>query len=179
MKKQIIIATLALGAFAFGTSHVQAQAKTTGNITLAEVISIDPQSAAVDGVVNFKYLTAEAYNQDQNWNVPTSLIVTSTKAFDINVKANGPNFLGDSYNIPLDVLTIKPVLGGTTTMTGSQTDVILSETVQQLITGADIGSRVVLELDYFIPKSKSTSTDILGKPKGTYTQTVTYTATAN
>ncbi|MCG2417937.1 peptidoglycan-binding protein LysM, partial [Aequorivita sp. F47161] len=37
---------------------------------------------------------------------------------------------------------------------------------------------VVLELDYLIPAAKSSSSDILGKPAGTYTQTVTYTATA-
>ncbi|MCX8525528.1 peptidoglycan-binding protein LysM, partial [Chryseobacterium formosus] len=40
------------------------------------------------------------------------------------------------------------------------------------------GSALTLNLDYMIPAAKSSSSDILGKPAGTYTQTVTYTATA-
>ena len=63
-------------------------------------------------------------------------------------------------------------------MSGTSSDVVLSTTDQMLISGADLGSQVVLELDYNIPATKSSSSDILGKPAGTYTQMVTYTATA-
>ena len=182
MKKQIIIATLALGAIVLGTNKVQAQtptATTTVNITLADVISIDQTlSAAVGGTVDFLYDTELAYNSDQTVNVPTSLVVTSTTAFDIDVKADGANFVKGTDVIPVDVLTIQPVAGGTTTMTGTPANVVLSTTDQKLISGAALGSKVVLELDYFIPEAKSSSADILGKPSGLYTQTVTYTASA-
>src|SRR5690606_10706423 len=122
--------------------------------------------------------TAEDYNSDQTQNVPTSLVVTSTNSFNITVKANDANFVYNTNNIPVDVLTIQPVTGGSTTMTGTPSDVVLSTTDQTLISGADLGSQVVLELDYFIPAAKASSSDILGKPAGTYTQTITYTATA-
>lgn len=179
MKNQIILTALALGTFLVAQNQLQAQATTTVNITLADVISIDESlSSAAGGVVNFSYSTAEHYNSDQTVNVPTSLVVTSTSSFDIDVKANGENFTSGSDNIPVDVLTIQPVTGGTTTMTGTPSNVELSTTDQKLITGADLGSELVLELDYLIPAAKSSSSDILGKPAGTYTQTVTYTATA-
>lgn len=181
MKSKIIIAALALGAIAFGTIHAQAQnatATTTVNINLSDVISIDAGSVAIGGLVEFNYVTAADYNTVSNAVVPNSLIVTSTKSFDIDVKANGANFENGSNLIPVDVLTIKPVTGGTTTMTGTRANVVLSTTDQKLIEGADLGSAVVLELDYEIPATESSSAKILGKPAGTYTQTVTYTATA-
>lgn len=181
MKKQIIIASLALGAIAFGTTNIHAvspTATTTVNINLNDVISIDAGSVAIGGLVEFNYVTAADYNTVTNAVVPNSLIVTSTKSFDIDVKANGANFENGSNVIPVDVLTIKPVSGGTTTMTGTPANVVLSTTDQKLIQGADLGSAVVLEIDYEIPASESSSSKILGKPAGTYTQTVTYTATA-
>lgn len=179
MKKQIIIATLALGAIVFGTNNAQAQnhtATTTVNITLADVISIDTGSKAIDGVVNFNYATAEDYNTVQTVNKPTSLIVTSTKNFDVKVKANGANFANGSNNIPVDVLTVKAAAGGT--MAGTQNTIVLSTSDQVLIGNAPLGSALTLDLDYEIPAAKSSSADILGKPAGTYTQTVTYTASA-
>lgn len=182
MKKQIIIVALALVAIGLGSNKVSAQnntATTTVNITLADVIAIDQtSSAAAGGVVNFNYSSAEDYNSDQTVNVPTSLVVTSTNTFDIKVKADGADFVNGTNNIPVDVLTIKPVMTGTTTMTGNPSNVVLSTTDQTLVSGAELGSNRVLELDYFIPEAKSSSPAILGKPAGTYTQTVTYTATA-
>lgn len=181
MKKQFIFAILTLGAFVFGINNVMAQnhtATTTVNIHLNDVISIDAGSIATGGLVEFNYVTAQDYNTTTTVNVPTSLIVTSTKSFDINVKADGANFEDGTNSIPVDVLTIKPVVGGTTTMTGTLSNVVLSTTDQKLIENAALGSSLVLELDYEIPAAKSSSSDILGKPAGTYTQTVTYTATA-
>ena len=64
MKKQIIIAALTIGAFVLGTTNTQAQTgtnsnsvKTTANLILADVISID-SGAAVGGVVDFNYVTS-------------------------------------------------------------------------------------------------------------------------
>ncbi|MCM4167650.1 hypothetical protein KCTC52924_00839 [Arenibacter antarcticus] len=183
MKKQIITATLALGAILLGTNNVQAQnatdnATTTVNITLEDVISIDVASGTE--VVDFNYPTAASYNQDQTVSKANSLIVTSTKAFDIEVKADKATFEHATITtafIPVNVLTIKPVTGGS--MGGTPADVNLSTTDQTLVSAAPVGSAVTLNLDYFIPLAKSSSSDILGKPSGKYTTTVTYTATAN
>ncbi len=176
MKKQIIIATLALGAIVFGTNNVQAQSATTAvNIILSDVISIDG-GVAIGGAVDFNYVTAADYNSTKNAVVENSLIVTSTKNFDVKVKADGANFTNGSNNIPVDVLTIKAATGGS--MAGTQNTIVLSTADQVLIANAPLGSALTLDLDYTIPAAKSSSADILGKPAGTYTQTVTYTATA-
>jgi len=179
MKKQLIIATLALGAIVFGTNNAQAQNKTATtavNIILNDVISIDAGSVAIGGAVDFNYVTAEDYNTSTTVIVPTSLKVTSTKNFDVKVKAEGANFTNGSNVIPVNVLTIKAATGGT--MAGTQNTIVLSTTDQVLIGNAPLGSALTLDLDYTIPAAKSSSSDILGKPAGTYTQKVTYTATA-
>ncbi|MCM4167649.1 hypothetical protein KCTC52924_00840 [Arenibacter antarcticus] len=178
MKKQIITATLALGAIVFGTNNVMAQnatdeATATVNIQLADVISIDLGSGTES--VDFKYLTAASYNTTQTIEKPNSLIVTSTESFNINVKADGLNFKNGTEEIPVGVLWIKPATGGE--MDGNQVNVNLSNSDQALVTGASLGSEVVLNLDYEILGTDAATT-ILGKKPGTYTQTVTYTATA-
>ena len=183
MKKQIIIATLAFGSILFGTNNVQAQgltddAITKVNISLKEVISIDPGSAAINGVINFLYDNALAYNSNQNWNVPNSLIVTSSRAFNIHVKANGDHFIGAFDKIELDVLTIIPTSGSANGMTAlGLNPVKLTNAYELLVDKAELGSAVTLDLDYFIPSTQSSTSKILGKPADIYTQTITYTAT--
>ena len=180
MKKQIVIATLAFGAILFGTNNVQAQnttATTTVNITLNDVISIDAGSTAIGNSVDFNYVTAADYNTDQTITKANSLKVTSTKNFNVKVKAGGANFMNGTNLIPVNVLTIKAATAAGT-MGGTKTPVVLSATDQTLVSNAPLGSALILNLDYIIPAAKSSSADILGKPAGTYTQTVTYTATA-
>ncbi len=178
MKNSIIIAAFALGAFVFGTNQAQAQeeATTTVNITLADVISIDATSSANNGVVNFEYTTAEHYNNGLPAETQESaLIVTSTKNFNVTVKAGGKDFKDGANKIPVDVLTIQATGG---TMGGAKQTVVLSDKEQTLVGDADLGSELTIDFNYEIPAEKSSSSDILGKPAGTYTQTVTYTATA-
>ena len=180
MKKQIAIAALTFGAVLFGTNKVQAQnttATTTVNITLNDVISIDAGSTAIGNTVDFNYATAADYNADQTVSKANSLKVTSTKNFSVNVKAGGAGFVNGTNLIPVNVLTIKAA-AASGTMGGTKAAVVLSETDQALVTNAPLGSALTLNLDYTIPAAKSSSSDILGKPAGTYTQTVTYTATA-
>ncbi|MGO1728667.1 MAG: peptidoglycan-binding protein LysM, partial [Flavobacteriaceae bacterium] len=115
MKKQVIIAAVALGAFVFGTNNVQAQAQATTevNIILNDVISFGSGSVANGGQVDFNYITAADYNDGLGAvNVANSLIVTSTKNFDVKVKAEGANFTDGTNNIPVDVLTINAAAGG-------------------------------------------------------------------
>ncbi|MBD3907124.1 peptidoglycan-binding protein LysM, partial [Chryseobacterium sp. C-2] len=92
-------------------------------------------------------------------------------------KAGGANFMNGTNLIPVNVLTIKAATAAGT-MGGTKSAVVLSATDQTLVANAPLGSALTLNLDYTIPASKSSSSDILGKPAGTYTQTVTYTATA-
>lgn len=179
MKNQFAIAALTIGAIVLGTNNAQAQvnpatAQTTVNIVLNDVISL----GATGGAINFKYITAEDYNKDQTVEKGTSLTVTSTKKFDVKVKADDLNFTDGTNIIPVDVLKIKAKPGATKGMGGTKNEITLSS-VQEgiLVKDAPLGSALTLDLDYTIPAAKSSSSDILGKPAGTYTQTVTYTAT--
>ncbi len=179
--KNFILSSAAFFAFAvLGTNTLSAQkntATTTVNIMLKDVISIDDNSVAAGGVVDFNYETAADYNNDKSVEVKNSLLVTSSKAFDIKVKAGDTHFKNGTNSIPVNVLTITAAPGGT--MTGTPTPVVLSSTKDQnLITGADKGALRSLNINYTIPAAKA-QTELLGKPAGTYTQTVTYTATAN
>lgn len=161
----------------FGMNKTWAQKTTTTiNLVLADVISIDPGSAANDGRVDFHYENVNDYNSEKTATVPNSLIITFTKPFDLKVRANGENFQSGSNFIPVNVLTIKG--NERSKITGTSSAIVLSTQDQVLVSGADRGGKLNLDLDYIIPQAKSSSADILGKPAGTYTQKITYTATA-
>ncbi len=150
-------------------------ATTTINIILADDISIDAGSAAAGGTVDFKYTTAADYHQTQHKEVKNSLIVTSTKSFDIKVKANGTHFVSGDDKIPVNVLQVKVVPGGT--MTGNAREISLSPEDQVLVSGAGFGAQRSLHVNYSVPAEKAQK-DLLGNPRGSYAQTITYTATA-
>ena len=182
MKKSIIIAALALGAFVFGTTNTQAQtgktsntASTNVNIILSDVISIDAGSVTTGGVVDFNYTTANDYNTAKNVTVENSLKITSSKNFNVNVKAEGANFMNGTNVIPVNVLQVKAVTGGT--MVGTLNNITLSTADQVLVGNATLGAQRSLNIDYSISAEKA-QTVLLGKAPGTYTQKVTYTATA-
>lgn len=176
-KRILTISAITLLLVFFGSNTAWAQNATTSiNLILADVISIEQGSAADGGTVDFHYENVNDYNSEKTTTIPNSLIITFTKPFDLKVKANGENFENGSNSIPVDVLTIKR--NKSSQLTGISAPIVLSTQDQVLISGADRGSRLNLDLDYIIPQAKSSSSDMLGKPAGTYTQKVTYTVTA-
>lgn len=169
----VVILTLLL----FGINSIWAQNATTKiNLVLADVISIDSGSAANGGSVDFHYANVNDYNSEKTTTIPNSLIITFTKPFDLKVKANGESFENGSNFIPVNVLTIER--NKSSQITGASSPIILSTQDQVLISGANSGNKLNLDLDYIIPQARSSSVDILGKPAGHYSQKITYTATA-
>lgn len=179
MKKQIIIAALSLGAIALGSNQVLAQnseqASTSVNIILADVISMDVGAASSGGAVDFNYVNTTDYNSSKNVTVPNSLVIISSKNFDVKVKSEGANFVSGANVIPVDVLQVKAIAGGS--LTGTLNEVTLSTTDQALVSNASSGAKQSLNIAYSISAEKASKV-LLGKPKGTYTQKITYTATA-
>ncbi|HUH18724.1 hypothetical protein [Albibacterium sp.] len=178
MKKQLLIGALSFVAILLANTSVKAQ---TANVTinLSDVISIDPSSTAAGANIGFSYPNEAAYRADQTVSQNDHLIITSTKAFDVKVKAGGENFIGTSGDatgktIPISVLTIK--VNGSSDVGGTASEVVLTGATepQTLITNAPLGSLKLVDIDYFIPKERSSSDDILGKAAGDYKQTVTY-----
>ena len=179
MKKQIVIAAISLAAIGLGTNSFYAQdfdqVGTTINITLADILSIDEGSVASEGAVDFNYANTNDYNSAKNVTIPNSLVIISSKNFDVKVKSEGANFISGSNLIPVDVLQIKAVAGGT--LVGTLKEITLSTDDQVLVSNATLGASKSLNIDYSISAEKA-STVLLGKPSGTYMQKVTYTATA-
>ncbi|KQT20997.1 peptidoglycan-binding protein LysM [Chryseobacterium sp. Leaf405] len=179
MKNQIIIAALSLGAIALGTSQVPAQnsgqVNTSVNIILADIISIDAGTVASQGAVDFNYVNTTDYNSSKNVTVPNSLVIISSKNFDVKVKSEGANFVSGANVIPVDILKVKAIPGGS--LMGTLNEVTLSTADQMLVSNASSGAKQSLNIAYSISAEKASKV-LLGKPAGTYTQTVTYTATA-
>jgi len=179
MKKQNAIAALTFGAIALGTTPVLAQnseqVNTAVNIILADVIAMDIGTVASGGSVDFNYVNTTDYNSSKNVTVPNSLVIISSKNFDVKVKSEGANFVSGANVIPVDILQVKAVAGGS--LMGTMNEVTLSTADQVLLGNASSGAKLSLNIAYSISAEKA-STVLLGKPAGTYTQTVTYTATA-
>jgi hypothetical protein len=179
MKKQLFIAALSLGATALGTEQVMAQnsdqVSTSVNIILSDVIAMDIGSVASEGTVDFNYGSTNDYNSSKNVTVPNSLIIISSKNFDVKVKSEGTHFVSGANVIPVDILQVKAIPGGS--LAGSLNEVTLSTTDQVLVSNASLGTKQSLNIAYSI-SAENASKVLLGKPQGTYTQKVTYTATA-
>lgn len=179
MKLKFLTVILTLVALGLGTTSFRAQqseqASTTVNIVLADVLSIDAGSMASGGAVDFNYKNTSDYNSSKNVTVPNSLIIVSSKNFDVKVKSDGANFVSGANVIPVDVLQVKAEEGGT--MVGTLNQVTLSTADQVLVSNANLGAKQSLNIGYSISSEKASKV-LLGKPLGTYTQKVTYTATA-
>ena len=186
VKKQIVINLIIIGVFILSINNYQAQssgtmsttsntASTELNIIISDLIAIDQGSASCEGIVDFKYVTTSDYVSAKNVIVPSSLIITSSKCFDVKVKADSENFVSGSNFIPVDILKIKALNDGS--LLGNLKEITLSTTDQVLVNNEPLGAKKSLNIDYSISASKA-STVLLGTAPGTYTQTVTYTATA-
>ncbi|WP_263603409.1 peptidoglycan-binding protein LysM [Chryseobacterium sp. PET-29] len=179
MKKQFVIAALSWGAIVLGSNQVLAQnsnqVNTSVNINLADVISMDVGSVASGGTVDFNYVNTTDYNSSKNVTVPNSLVIISSKNFDVKVKSEGANFVSGANVIPVDVLQVKAIAGGS--LTGTLNEVTLSTNDQVLVSNASLGAKQSLNIAYSISAEKASKV-LLGKPKGTYMQKIIYTATA-
>ena len=179
MKKQIFIIALSLGAIALGTNQIMAQSSeqvsTSVNIILSDVIAMDIGSVASEGSVDFNYGSTKDYNSSKNVTVPNSLVIISSKNFDVKVKSEGAHFVSGANVIPVDILQVKAIPGGS--LVGTLNEVTLSTTDQVLVSNASLGTKQSLNIAYSI-SAENASKVLLGKPQGTYTQKITYTATA-
>ncbi|HUH18726.1 hypothetical protein [Albibacterium sp.] len=182
MKRNYITGTFISILFLI-TFSVQAQVSTNVSINLTDVISVDPNSSIHADPVRFQYKNEGDYNKSQTIVRNSYLIVTATQSYDIKVKADGPNFIGEGTaagsTIPVNVLTVD-ASDNTSDLPGAVISVInLSTEDQNIVTGAEKGNEQQLTIKYIIPQAKSQSPDILGKPSGNYIQKLTYSVIAH
>lgn len=179
MKANIIIAVLLMATFILGSHKVKAQdseqVSAPVNIILGDVIAMELGTGASEAALDFSYVNTEDYNSSKTVTVPNSLVVISSKNFDVKVKSEGANFVNGTNLIPVDVLQVKAIAGGS--LAGTLNEVTLSKTDQVLVSNATLGAKQSLNIAYSISAEKASKV-LLGKARGTYSQKVIYTATA-
>jgi|SRR5690606_7210721 len=181
MKRNFITSTLII-TLLFISFSIKAQTTANININLSDVISVAPNSSIHADPVRFQYKNEGDYNKSQTIVRNSYLIITATQTFDVKVKADGPNFIGEGIAagslIPVNVLTVDA--SDNTDLPGAVISIInLSTEDQNIVTGAAKGNEKQLAIKYIIPQNKSQSLDILGKPSGNYVQTLTYSVVAH
>lgn len=182
MKKLSIAIVTIIASLIVTESNAQQSttASTNVKIVLADFITAENGAQSSEGqtpetsTVSFNYPDAASYKADQTVPVSGHLKLTATKAFSVNVKAAGTDFEKGSDKIPVSVLSITPTApadGGTVSA------VTLSNADQTILSGAKSGIKTI-DVAYKISAANAQS-KILGKPQGTYQQTVIYTFSQN
>ncbi len=194
MKKTTIFATAMFAFAVLGSANLSAQdtapasttplesvaSPTTVNIILNDVLSIEHGPGANAKEVNFTYATASDYNTDQNQSVPNTLLVTSSKRFQLKVEAQGPNFVSPTAKdevIPISVMNISVNSGDALPAVNINKPVTLAVTPQEILSKGLVGARKSVGILYTIPAAQAQK-HLIGKPEATYTQKVVFTATS-
>jgi hypothetical protein len=164
-----------------GIHNVQAQsavedesAEVSVSIELtADVISIDIPNVED---VEFVYSTPADYTTVKKVTLTDHFKVTSNRPYDVSVVAKSvfskPN--QNSVAVPLNVVNVK--VAETTTVTATLKTVALDTSPSAatvLVEGAPAAINQSFDIEYSIPDA----TTLLNKDIGTYTTTITYTAT--
>ncbi|MGJ1436968.1 hypothetical protein [Sphingobacterium multivorum] len=147
----------------YPTTPVQAQA--SGNLTIA--VSDLGEIVANQQTVSLPFVTTSNYVNGVSVNMPAHLKLSKTTPYNLYVRATSNSFTSGVNSIPLSVLTIGAMAG----QTGVNT-VTLSTTAQQLIQNANPVIDRTLDMQYSIPASQTSN--LLGKPAGTYSANIIY-----
>ncbi|GAA0884322.1 hypothetical protein K2F45_01530 [Sphingobacterium siyangense] len=152
---------------AYPTTPVQAQASGSLNVVVSDLGEIIANQQSV----NLPFTTTSNYVNGVSTNMPTHIKLSKTTPYNLYVRATSSSFTSGVNSIPLSVLRIGPMAG----QTGVNT-VTLSTTAQQLIQNADPVIDRTLDMQYSIPASQTSN--LLGKPAGTYTADIIYSFVA-
>ncbi|WP_426790178.1 hypothetical protein [Sphingobacterium sp. WOUb80] len=151
----------------YPTTPVQAQASGTLNV----VVSALGEIIANQQSVNLPFTTTSNYVNGVSTNMPAHLKLSNTAPYNLYVRATSSSFTSGVNSIPLSVLRIGPMSG----QTGVNT-VTLSTTAQQLIQNADPIIDRTIDMQYSIPASQTSN--LFGKPAGTYSANIIYSFVA-
>jgi hypothetical protein len=151
----------------YPTTPVQAQASGSLNV----VVSAIGEIIANQQSVNLPFTTTSNYVNGVSTNMQAHLKLSNTTPYNLYVRATSSSFTSGVNSIPLSVLRIGPMTG----QTGVNT-ITLSTTAQQLIQNADPIIDRTLDMQYSIPASQTSN--LFGKPAGTYSANIIYSFVA-
>jgi hypothetical protein len=176
MKKFFTIAT-AVALIGIGSAKAQVTGTTNVHVKLADVLALSVNNADV----NINFLTTDDYQNGVSVPMSGHLTVTSNKPYSLNVKAAG-SLVGTGSNTDVlspSVLTVALPSGGNNTGLGVTPTVAAGLTTADapLLSSATPAVLKAIDVNYSVPSSVSTTSQILGKKSDTYTTVVTYTVT--
>jgi len=178
MKKNLLTIAAVLTALVFANNEAKAQnsvLKTVAvNVELKDVTAVGPEGPSGAANVDFLYATASDYNNDKSVTIPNQFNVTSTKAYDILLRAD-KNFEGQttsSQTLPLDILKVSARTSGTGTFGASKIPTLTNEVFVENAAAALNQSFDVL---YTIEKNET----LLVAPKQKYTTNLIYSVTVH
>jgi hypothetical protein len=121
--------------------------------------------------VNVNFTTPAHYASGASTEMPAHLTVSKTTAYSVTVRANAAVLTSGSNTLPVGILNIGPATGQT-----GITPITLSTTAQKIIDGAAPEIDRSIGLKFSVPASQLSQ--VLNKPAGDYTVTLTYTLIA-
>ncbi len=171
--KVVCLFTTTLLFSVFFTSKAQAQATATGtatlNVTLVDVLVLTVNNQTV----NLNFTGATSYQTGVTAALTGQLTVTSNRAFSLKIRAAGNLSSSDAGNtdvIPVNKISVS--VANAAAIGGTASTVALSNADQSLIAGAPAGIAKSFNMQYQTPANDSD----FAKRAGTYTTTLTYTA---
>lgn len=120
--------------------------------------------------VSLNFTTAAAYGQGVTAVSSNPITLSSTVPYNVTVTGNG-NFTSGSNTIPIGVMIVE----GATGQTGINSTA-LTNTAQSLLTSANPVIDRAINLQFRIPATQTSN--LLNKPAGTYSTSVTFTIVA-
>ena len=111
MNKNLVAVAAVIVATVMMSSNLKAQTlirQVKVNVELKEVIGVGPDGPTGTPLVDFVYETVADYNGNKSVTVPSQINVTSTKAYNVLIKASG-DFIGlttASKTLPLTILKV-------------------------------------------------------------------------
>lgn len=166
-KRLAVLAIVALGLQA-APVLAQSSGTSTMNVNLTDVLSLVVNTSTV----NLDFATPADYNNGVTKAVSNQLTVTSNRAYDLKIKTSGTDLVNGSNLIPVSNISAQTTGTGLGTIS---TVTALSTTDQALATGIPASLSKQISMQY----STAAGNSAFLKPSGTYTTTLTFTATAN
>ncbi|QNK64685.1 hypothetical protein H7F33_09495 [Pedobacter sp. PAMC26386] len=155
MNKKLITVAVLMIAMVLMSRDIKAQTlvrQVKVNVELKDVIGVGPDGPTGSPTVDFVYETVSDYNGNKSVTVPSQLNVTSTKAYNILIKASG-DFIGQTTAAKTIPLTILKVSAKTTGGSTFGPDVIPTIANQIIFTGAPATLSQSFDLLYKIDKN--------------------------
>lgn len=177
MKKYFALLTVILLGVSLNQAVAQNSATVNINLSVQQSIIVDVASRTV----NIDIDQPEDYvNGKASTPINNHLQVVSSGGFTISATALG-NFMNGADNIPLSALTITPGIGSSTVALigelSTPATAMVATVAKTIITSTGGSADAKFPINYGISAGTG-GVNLINKPEGTYTTTITYTIAA-